>query len=76
VVAGMQPRKVMSDREAIITSALMFAALHVSVLAVPHLFVMGAVAAVIRLRSGSLLPCMVMHFVHNALVLLSEARGF
>lgn len=61
--------------EALLVSAMMFAILHLSVPSVPHLFAMGAVAAWMRQRSGSLLPGMILHFTHNFLVLLSERSG-
>lgn len=66
-------RGAMSDREAIIVSSLMFAILHLNLLGIPYLFVVGATAGWIRIKSGSLLPCMLLHFCHNFLVIAQEA---
>jgi membrane protease YdiL (CAAX protease family) len=51
---------------AISASAVMFATLHLSLNRMPFLIVMGFLLGWLRVRSGSLLPPMAMHFVHNA----------
>jgi len=66
----------MNVREAVFVSTCMFAILHVSFLSIPHLVFMGLIAAVIRIKSGSLYPCMLMHFTHNGLVVTTELLGF
>jgi len=66
-------RRVLSDREAIGVSAVLFMIIHLSVLSCPHLLLLGLVLAYLRIRTGSLYPGMVLHFSHNLLVLLAEA---
>jgi membrane protease YdiL (CAAX protease family) len=68
-------QRVLGSGEALLVSALMFAILHLSVPSMPHLFLMGLALGWLRLRTGSLLPGMLMHFTHNLLVLLAERNG-
>jgi membrane protease YdiL (CAAX protease family) len=57
-------------------SATMFGFLHVAVLpSIPYLIMLGAVLAYLRIASGSLLLPIVMHLVHNTVVLLVECAG-
>jgi membrane protease YdiL (CAAX protease family) len=65
----------MPTREAVLISALMFMVLHLAVLSFPHLLVIGLVLGYVRVRSGSLYPCMLLHFTHNLLVVLAEMKG-
>jgi membrane protease YdiL (CAAX protease family) len=65
-------RPTLSDVEAVVVSAMLFMTLHISPAAFPHTLAMGLAAGFIRLRSRSLLPCMVMHFVHNSAVIAAE----
>ena len=67
--------RILDGRETIVVTALMFAVLHLAVPSMPHLFVMGLVLGWLRLRSGSLLPCILLHFCHNAASLALEAAG-
>jgi uncharacterized protein len=67
-------RPTLSDAEAVIVSAMLFMTLHVAPSAFPHTFAMGLAAGIIRLRSGSLLPCMLLHFVHNSVVIYAEVQ--
>jgi membrane protease YdiL (CAAX protease family) len=67
--------RVLGDRDAIFASALMFAILHLSMVSIPHLLVLGIALAVLRLKTKSLYPGMVLHFSHNFLVVLSEHFG-
>jgi membrane protease YdiL (CAAX protease family) len=54
-------------------SATMFGFLHVAVLpSVPYLIVVGAVLAYLRLASGTLLLPILVHLVHNLVILLIE----
>jgi len=62
--------------EAVVVSALLFMILHVLPLSFPFLLLMGLATAWLRLASGSLYPCMLLHFVHNSLVLLAERMGY
>ena len=61
--------------EAIVVSALLFMVIHLMFASFPHLFVMGLALGYLRVRSGSLYPCMLLHFVHNGLCVMSELHG-
>ena len=61
--------------QAVFASAVMFAILHLSIPSIPHLVIMGFVLAWLRLRSGSLYPGMIVHFLHNLFALLDEKSG-
>ena len=64
--------RVLTGGETVLVSAVMFAALHLNVTALPVLLPVGAALAVLRRRSGSLWPCLLMHLTHNAAVLAAE----
>jgi membrane protease YdiL (CAAX protease family) len=66
-------RRGLTDGEALLVSTMLFAVLHLSVPSAPHLVLLGAALSWLRLRSGSLYPGMLLHFLHNGLCLLSEA---
>jgi hypothetical protein len=68
-------RKFLGTRDAVVASALMFMILHLTVLSFPHLLIIGLVLGYLRIRIGSLYPCMVLHFTHNLLALAVEAAG-
>jgi membrane protease YdiL (CAAX protease family) len=55
--------------EAIIASAAMFMILHLSVFSFPHLLCLGLALAYVRIRTGSIWPCVLMHFTHNFMCL-------
>jgi uncharacterized protein len=65
-------QRAMSVRDAVIASSLMFAILHLAIPSIPHLFVLGMVLAWVRLKSGSIIPSIILHFTHNFLVVLVE----
>ncbi|HEX4795325.1 MAG TPA: type II CAAX endopeptidase family protein [Humisphaera sp.] len=71
VIFGVLGRS-LSRGEVIFVSALLFMTLHLAVGAFPHLLVMGLLLGVLRDRSRSLLPGMLMHFLHNLMCILSE----
>jgi membrane protease YdiL (CAAX protease family) len=73
VLGGL--RGVLGPTTAVVVSALLFMTLHLTPLGFPFLFVMGVLAGWLRGRSGSLYPCMLMHFTHNFLVVLVEMGG-
>jgi len=50
-------------------TSVLFTALHFSVLSAPYLFVLGLYLSWVRDRTGSIYPAMVLHFLHNAVVL-------
>lgn len=66
---------VLGARHAIIVSAMMFAILHLSPAGLPHLVVIGLALGWLRVKTGSLLPGMALHFVHNFLAVLAEKHG-
>jgi membrane protease YdiL (CAAX protease family) len=65
--------QILGRRDAIIVSALLFMLLHLAVLGFPHLLLIGLALGYMRVRSGSLYPCMLMHLIHNLLCALSES---
>ena len=67
-------RSALGAREVIVVSGLMFMILHLSPLSFPHLAIIGLTLGVVRLRSGSLYPCMVAHFTHNLLCVIEGMR--
>lgn len=54
---------------AIVLGAALFAAIHLSVVSAPYLFLMGLLLGWSKWKTGSLYPAMVIHFLHNAVVL-------
>lgn len=63
-------RRVLSPALAIAVQAMLFAAMHRDdVMLLPH-FVFGVVAGVLRVAAGGLWPCMLMHLLWNAHVVL------
>ncbi len=67
VYAGL--RRVMATRHAIIIGAALFAAVHLNAAGFLMIGIIGVMLCYLYERSRSLLPCMVAHGVHNALVL-------
>ncbi len=63
-------RAVVGNAEAIGLTAALFAIIHVQWLSLPYLFLLGVVLGILRARSNSLLPGMVLHALHNAAVIL------
>jgi membrane protease YdiL (CAAX protease family) len=64
--------RVMEVRDAVLVTALMFAILHLSPIGMVHLAIIGLVLGVLRVRTGSLYPGMLMHFCHNFWVIAAE----
>ena len=60
------------QREAIILTAVLFAVIHCSAPSGIYIFLLGIVLGVIRARSNSLLPGILMHFFHNLVIVLLE----
>jgi membrane protease YdiL (CAAX protease family) len=73
IFAGME--QVLGGREAVLVSSLMFMVIHLSVPSFPHLLVIGLAIGLLRWWTGSLYPGMLLHFLHNLLVVLSEPPG-
>ncbi len=55
----------------VIVSALIFALAHLSVSETPPLFVLGIGLALLRLASGRLLPCVIMHSLWNGITFVN-----
>jgi membrane protease YdiL (CAAX protease family) len=63
-------QRLASGRSAVVASAVLFAFLHglngAWLLELPHRFVIGVLLGWLRLRSGSVWPCVAAHLAHNA----------
>ncbi len=54
---------------AIFVASALFAAVHFSLLSFPYLFGVGVLLGWVKYRTGSLYPSMLIHFVHNLIVI-------
>lgn len=54
---------------ALVLASALFTALHVSVVSAPYLFLLGIVLGWAKMKTGSLYPSMLLHFLHNAAVI-------
>lgn len=70
-----QLSRAVGPREALIMTAVLFAVIHVSVLSGFYLLLVGILLGFLRQRSNSLVPGMVVHFVHNLTVVVVEHCG-
>ncbi len=68
-------RGVMGPGLALMVTSLMFMGLHAMPIVFPVLLVVGLVLGYLRLRSGSVYPCILLHFVHNAVVVTLVLMG-
>jgi len=59
--------------QAVVVSGAAFAILHLSLISMPFLFFMGLTLGWLRVRSESLVPPMLAHFLHNASLWALEA---
>ena len=66
---------VLGSTQAVLVTTMLFAILHLSLPSMPHLVTLGLALGYLRARTGSLYPCMLLHFCHNLLVILSEQSG-
>ncbi|WP_172682755.1 CPBP family intramembrane glutamic endopeptidase [Verrucomicrobium spinosum] len=64
--------RVIGPWKAVALSAALFSAIHFSVLSSPYLFLVGALLAWTRWKSGLLFPGILLHFLHNLAVLWYE----
>ena len=62
-------------RMATIGSALIFAAMHMNLMAFFPIFVLGLVLTYLYEKTGSLVPCMTVHILHN-LIMVGLLLGF
>jgi membrane protease YdiL (CAAX protease family) len=58
-----------SPFRAMVLASALFTALHFSVLSAPYLFALGMVLGWAKWKTGSLYPSMLIHLVHNLVVL-------
>ncbi len=68
-------RKRVRLAETLLISSMAFAILHLSVFALLSHTLLGLYLGWLRHRSGSLYPCILAHFLHNALVVANEYWG-
>jgi uncharacterized protein len=61
--------------EAVVVSAMMFMVLHLSVARFPHTLALGLAAGFLRIRTRSLYPGMLLHFIHNSACVGIEWMG-
>lgn len=60
----------LGSRSAVFVSAVMFCLVHLTPLMFPFLLVMGLALGYLRVRSRSLYPSMLLHFAHNAAIVV------
>ena len=58
-----------SPLKAMLPASALFTALHFSVLGAPYLFMVGMLLGWAKWKTGSLYPSMVIHFLHNLVVI-------
>lgn len=63
-------RRRWSPTAAIVVNGFLFALIHVMPILLPGLFLVGMVLAWVRERSGSVIPCIIIHALQNGTVLL------
>ncbi|MFO0889576.1 MAG: ABC transporter permease subunit/CPBP intramembrane protease [Isosphaeraceae bacterium] len=74
ILSGLQDRR--RNRSAVVLSALMFGFLHVLLSVFQQLFnatLLGVVLGMLAIRSGSLLPCILFHFLNNSFALVQSS---
>jgi sodium transport system permease protein len=65
ILTGLSRR--LGTGNAILGSSLLFAFAHLDAFRFFHTFILGVILGILATRSGSLLPCMLFHGVHNGL---------
>ena len=77
-VLWVASRRIASARNTILITSILFAMMHGLgggwTLEFPHRFVAGLIFGWLRLRSGSLLPGMLAHYLHNSLALILSSH--
>jgi membrane protease YdiL (CAAX protease family) len=68
-------RRVLGEREGWLVQAALFSVLHLSPVIFPTHFAMGLIFGWLRLRTGSLIPGMILHAAWNAAIIVLELRG-
>jgi hypothetical protein len=74
ILTGLAPS--LGARDALWLSSLLFMAWHMQPAMFPHTLALGLLTGTLRLRSGSLYPCILAHGVHNALAMLADWAGW
>lgn len=64
--------RAMSRRDAVLAASAMFAIMHLAIPSFVHLMMLGIAVGWLRVISGSLYPSMLLHFLHNTTVLVSD----
>ena len=67
--------RVLGEREGWLVQAALFSVLHLSPVIFPTHFAMGLIFGWLRMRTGSLIPGMILHAAWNAVNILLELRG-
>lgn len=58
-----------SPWKALLTASFLFATMHLTIISFPYLFLAGMLFGWTKLRTGSLYPSMLLHFLHNFVVI-------
>ena len=53
----------------LIAMSFLFAAMHFSIASLPYLFLVGMLLGWVKWKTGSLYPSMLIHFLHNLIVI-------
>jgi membrane protease YdiL (CAAX protease family) len=61
-----------SRRIAVVVSSMLFATIHLTPLSFIHLTALGLVLGMVRVRSRSVYPCMLLHGLYNGIVVLLD----
>jgi membrane protease YdiL (CAAX protease family) len=69
-------KRALTVRETVFVSGAMFMILHLNPMSAPVLLAAGIMLGYLRIKSGSIWPCVMLHFTHNALILLFEFIHF
>lgn len=64
--------RIVGRGEALLLTAFAFGIIHLAWLSLPYLVLVGLALGWVRQRTGSLLPCMLLHALHNFAVLMLE----
>jgi CAAX protease family protein len=59
----------LTPMKAMVLASALFAALHFSIISLPYLFMVGMLLGWTKWKTGSLYPAMLIHFLHNLIVL-------
>lgn len=63
--ALMQPLRSHGDKTAILLSAIVFGAFHGNLQQIPFAFMVGLVLGFVTVKTGSIVPAMLIHFINN-----------